>query len=58
MSISPSNHYKINKMLQKYKDDVTLDQIIEELKNITSSNRKNCIQECKEMIRNVQDTIY
>ncbi len=56
MSTSPSNHYKINKMLQKYKDDVTLDQIIEELKNITSSNRKNCIQECKEMIRNVQDT--
>ena len=55
MSTSPSNHHKINKMLQKYKDDVTLDQIIEALKNISSSNRKNCIQECKETIRNVQD---
>jgi hypothetical protein len=55
MSISPSNQYKINNMLQKYKDDVTLDQIIESLKSITSSNRKKCIQECKEMIQTIQD---
>ena len=53
-SIESSINNTVNEYNKVLSDKFDID--IEELKNITSSNRKNCIQECKEMIRNVQDT--
>lgn len=56
MSVSPSNHHKINKMLQKYNDDSVLDLIVCSVQDTTDLNRKKCIKDCKEMIQTVQDT--
>jgi hypothetical protein len=56
MSLSPSNHHKINKMCQDYKDELILENIAELLKNINHNNRKFTIQECNKMIKDVQNT--
>lgn len=54
MSTSISNH-KINTYVKNYKDDIILDQIVAALNNLTVKNRKQCIKECKEMIKTVQN---
>lgn len=59
MSKSPSNEYnnnKINQMVQNYKDDIILDQINTYLKTVNTKNRKKCVQECKELIKQVKNT--
>ena len=56
MSVSPSNHHKINKICQDYKDNLILEQVTELLKNINHTNRKSTIEKCKKMIQDIENT--